>query len=514
MGAIIANASDTGGAVVLIPVFNAIDEMGGFDLNPGRLVAISMGIQAFGMSVGALRWTDRLLHQPSVPAHPNEALVRPKDYAVLCLIALTDRNQHGIVDGQAGKADKVAMFRTLTAFTLLLTPFSAQAEDRIAPPATVVVAFDSETITPLIVEGRRVLDIGARVQANDPVRIASISKMIMALATMRLVDEGVVDLDTDVSEYLGFEVRSPHHPDAKVTLAQLLSHRSGLRDKAGYIIPLGESLEEKLKNPDSWFADAPPGEAPFEYANLGSPVVATVLEAATGTRYDHILERQVFLPLGIDNACVNWIGCSDEMVGRAVALYRDTGEPARDFPDDLPPNCSFPVADGVECTLAGYVPGTNASIFSPQGGVRIGMMDLAKIGQGLSKDDFLTESSAKRLYKVDRGEGRNEGQEFFCHYSMGLQLINRTLGRCEDNLFGELSDVITAIGHSGEAYGLQSGLWLLGEGTGIAYFRTQAPPPVAGEDTGGFSQGEKDLILRAFANAHPQHAQQESEQPQ
>ncbi len=242
----------------------------------------------------------------------------------------------------------------------------AEREAAAAVPATVVVAFDRESITPVIVEGTRNRESGEAVEVNDPVRIASISKLIMALATLRLVDQDVVDLDTDVSEYLGWQLRSPHHPDAIVTLAQLLSHRSGLRDNAGYIIPLGESLEAKLADPEAWYADAPPGEAPFQYANLGSPVVATVLEAASGIRYDHILEREIFLPLGIEDACVNWVGCSDETVGRAVALYRDTGEPARDWPGDLPPNCSFPVAEGVECTLAGYVPGTNASVFSPK----------------------------------------------------------------------------------------------------------------------------------------------------
>ena len=106
----------------------------------------------------------------------------------------------------------------------------------------------------------------------------------MALAAMRLVDEGKVDLDADVSDYLGFSVRSPNFPDTPVTLAQLLSHRAGLRDAAGYIIPLGESLKDKLNDPGAWFADAPPGEAPFEYANLGSPVVASALEAASGER--------------------------------------------------------------------------------------------------------------------------------------------------------------------------------------------------------------------------------------
>ena len=64
VGAIIANASGTGGGVVFVPVFNALRSAGEWQLDPLRVTAVSMGIQAFGMSVGALRWTDRLLHQP------------------------------------------------------------------------------------------------------------------------------------------------------------------------------------------------------------------------------------------------------------------------------------------------------------------------------------------------------------------------------------------------------------------------------------------------------------------
>ncbi|MEM1194576.1 MAG: serine hydrolase domain-containing protein [Pseudomonadota bacterium] len=364
------------------------------------------------------------------------------------------------------------------------------------PPATIVVAFDRETVTPLIAEGVRNFESRAPVEFNDPVRIASISKLVMALATLRLVDEGKVDLDADVSEYLGFKVRSPNFPEAPVSLAQLLSHRAGLRDKAGYIIPLGESLEAKLADPDAWYADAPPGEAPFEYANLGSPLVATALEAATGERYDALLQRTVFGPLGVE-ACVNWIGCSDDMAARAVALYRHTGEPARDYPGDRPPACSIPVAEGVECTLENYVPGTNASVFSPQGGVRIGMVDLAKIGRELmiaDNNNFLSDAALNRLGR-SLVTGQNPGQEFFCTYGFGVQMINRPGRDCADRLFE--GDVMY-IGHSGEAYGLQSGLWFAATGkNGLAFFRTQAPPPAGGEDTGGFTQGEKDLIARA-----------------
>ncbi|MEL6487465.1 MAG: serine hydrolase domain-containing protein [Pseudomonadota bacterium] len=388
------------------------------------------------------------------------------------------------------------MIRILLALLALCVPASLQAGH--PPPATVVVAFDRETITPLIAEGVRNFESNEPVEFNDPVRIASISKLIMALATLRLVDEGTVDLDADVSDYLGFTVRSPNFPDTPVTLAQLLSHRAGLRDSAGYIIPLGESLEAKLKDPDAWYADAPPGEAPFEYANLGSPVVATALEAATGERYDRLLQRIVFGPLGVE-ACVNWIGCSDDMVARAVALYRHTEDPARDYPGDLPPGCSIPVAEGMKCSLDEYVPGTNASVFSPQGGVRIGMVDLAKIGQGvmrLEADEFLSDRSLSRLITAPI-RGQNEAQEFFCAYGLGLQMIDNPNWDCSDKLF---HTGMIFFGHSGEAYGLQSGLWWGSDSeTGFVYFRTQVPPPVGGEDTGGFTQGERELMKRARA---------------
>lgn len=88
VGAIIANASGTGGGVVFVPVFNAMRAWGEWQLDPLRITAISMGIQAFGMSMGALRWTDRLLHQPAIPEHTNEAHVRIRDYGAICLAVL------------------------------------------------------------------------------------------------------------------------------------------------------------------------------------------------------------------------------------------------------------------------------------------------------------------------------------------------------------------------------------------------------------------------------------------
>ena len=386
--------------------------------------------------------------------------------------------------------------RLLAALTFIAAPAAAEVYVP-PPPATVVVAFDSETITPLIVEGLANLETERPVEANDPVRIASISKLIMALTALRLVDEGKVALGRDVSDYLGWQVRSPYHPDAPVTLEHLLMHRAGLSDAGGYVIPLGESLQAKFADPASWRDVGKPGEAAFEYANLGSPLVATALEAASGERYDRLVERLVFAPLGV-KACLNWIGCDADMKARKVTLYRHTGEVAADVGGALPYACTIPIAEGQSCNLDAYVPGTNASIFSPQGGVRIGMMDLAKIGQAqmqAGRTGFLKwESLAPLLLSVF--VGKTGKAELFCRYGLGVQMIEMGDLPCNDTLFGTGGPWL---GHSGEAYGLLSGLWFDNAGQrGFAYFTTQNPPPDGGEDTGNFTPREKALMARAL----------------
>ncbi|WP_324261547.1 serine hydrolase domain-containing protein [Altererythrobacter sp. H2] len=395
--------------------------------------------------------------------------------------------------------------RLLAAFALSvpLTPATAGSP----PPASVVVAFDRESVRPLIVEGQANRETGRAVEANDPVRIASISKLIMALTALRLMDEGKVDLSRDVSDYLGWSLRSPHHPQAPVSIAHLLSHRAGLSDKAGYVIPLGESLGARLADPAAWRDTGPPGEAAFEYANLGSPLVATALEAASGERYDRLVERLVFAPLGV-KACLNWLGCDAGMQDRAVTLYRHTGEIARDDPADLPPNCTIPVADGVACNLDTYVPGTNASVFSPQGGVRIGMMDLAKIGQALlwmEHNEFLSDNAMRlwlgALIEAANRQAPADAAPTFCAYGLGAYTLTGE-GPCSDDLF---MDGRERIGHGGEAYGLRSGLWFTLEAEqGFAYFITEIAPPPGGEDTGGSDPREVELLARALKLASDQ----------
>ena len=199
---------------------------------------------------------------------------------------------------------------------------------------------------------------------------------------MRLVEQGKLDLDRDVSAYLGWNLRNPAFPDRPITLRQLLSHTSSLRDgDDAYVVPLGGSLERALADASVWDAAHGPGDGYFAYANFNFPVVASVMEKATGERFDLLMKRLVMGPMNLD-ACFNWPTCSDAAIGRAVVLTQDD-KPVRDDLGGKRPACPVFAKDGEACDLNRWRLGDNGALFSPQGGLRISARDLARIGRML-----------------------------------------------------------------------------------------------------------------------------------
>jgi len=138
------------------------------------------------------------------------------------------------------------------------------------------------------------------VAANTCFRIASVSKLVMTFAALSLMEDGLVDLDADISAYLGYPVRHPAHPDTPVTLHMLLTHTASITDDGPYGtrgMQPGCTLAELLASPGSWLHTAP-GEA-FYYSNLGAGAAGVVLERAAGMPFDDILKARVFDPLSI-----------------------------------------------------------------------------------------------------------------------------------------------------------------------------------------------------------------------
>ena len=111
---------------------------------------------------------------------------------------------------------------------------------------------------------------------DDFMRIASISKSFTATSLMQLVDKGVVSLDADVSDLIGFRIRNPHHPEIPITLKMVLSHTASIRDKEDYFTLdhlnpaiYGDCVES--------FFEYKPGEG-YTYSNMGLNLAGAILE--------------------------------------------------------------------------------------------------------------------------------------------------------------------------------------------------------------------------------------------
>lgn len=146
----------------------------------------------------------------------------------------------------------------------------------------------------------------ARLHPNVPVtehtcfRVASVSKLVMTFGALSLWEGGQLDLDADISAYLGYAVRSPHTQDMPITMRMLLTHTSGILDEGNYSsrgMQPGCTLRELLENPDNWLPAAP-GSA-FHYSNLGAGVAGVVMECAANQPFETIMQERVFKKLAI-----------------------------------------------------------------------------------------------------------------------------------------------------------------------------------------------------------------------
>jgi CubicO group peptidase (beta-lactamase class C family) len=336
--------------------------------------------------------------------------------------------------------------------TLLAAPAIAQvASNQPLPrPVNILIDFGAKKIIKSNVAGDAGV-VGRPVSANDPVRVASISKLVTAMAAMKLVDEGKLDLDRDINLYLGFPIRNPNFPGVPITMRLLLTHRSSIKDGIDYIMPLDGEIKTVLANPKAWQETRAPGSW-FNYANLNSPLIGATLEAASGERFDKLVARTVLSPLKIDG-CFNWqSGCSTSRRLQAVTLLRPNGDLAKDPAVTAPEACTLvPATDG-SCDITRYKLGVNGSAFSPQGGLRISPNDLLKIGQVLLNKGrpILSRKAFAEMTKEQwhfNGENGDDEQGYFKSYAIGIHRLEDKQG----NIWW---------GHVGEAYSLRAGLWV------------------------------------------------------
>ena len=294
-------------------------------------------------------------------------------------------------------------------------------------------------------------------------RIASISKSFTATGLMQLVEQGVISLDDDVSDLIGFTIRNPHHPEVPITLKMVLSHTASIRDKENY------STLDNL-NPavggdcaESYF-EYRPGEG-YNYSNMGLNLAGSILEKVSGVRFDQYVRNNIILPLGLQGGH----NLDDINQSKIASIYRKIdGEYVESN-----------AYGSVTHHLDNYITGYSAPIFSPTGGLKISAHDLAmymimhmNYGE-LNGVRIISEESAKTMQTpIWTKQNPAEDQYGLCLYEF-VDFI-------DDERYNQPGQY--PIGHEGDAYGLLSiMIWSPADGWGIVAM-TNGYTPIEGKD--------------------------------
>ena len=145
------------------------------------------------------------------------------------------------------------------------------------------------------------VESAAPVSAHTVFPIASISKTFAATATMRLVEEGKLDLRAPVRKYIpDFRVQD-EAVSQEVTLWHLLTHTSGWEGQVSGPDRGEATLTNFLTTITDLMQLAPPGAA-WSYNNAGFSVLGRVLEVVQGTSINRAMRDLVFSPLGLSHA--------------------------------------------------------------------------------------------------------------------------------------------------------------------------------------------------------------------
>ncbi len=133
-------------------------------------------------------------------------------------------------------------------------------------------------------------------------RLASISKLFTWVSVMQLVEQGKLDLDTDVNHYLDFQIRPAF--SQPVTLRNLMTHTGGFEEVIRDIIVTDPKRAVALRDylirnqPQRLF---PPGAIPA-YSNYGVGIAGYIVQRVSGQPFEQYVEQHIFTPLKMEHS--------------------------------------------------------------------------------------------------------------------------------------------------------------------------------------------------------------------
>ena len=196
--------------------------------------------------------------------------------------------------------------------------------------AVVVVVHDGATV---LAKGYGYADIENKQPMTADatlVRPGSISKLFTGIAVMQLVEQGRLDLDQDVNDYLGFAMPTPSG-GVPVTLRRLLTHRAGFEE-----VIRGMSTKDPIPQPlGQWLADVlparlfPNGDV-GAYSNYGLAIAGYIVERVAEQPFADYVAEHIFKPLGMTRSTFHQ-PLPESLAPMMAKGYRRSDEPPLDF---------------------------------------------------------------------------------------------------------------------------------------------------------------------------------------
>ena len=207
--------------------------------------------------------------------------------------------------------------------------------------------------------------------ASTIFRLASISKLFTWISVMQLEEQGKLNLDTDVNQYLDFQIRPAFNKP--ITLRNLMTHTAGFEESLNDIIITDTKQAVSLRAyliANQPMRIYPPGEIPA-YSNYGVGLASYIVQRASGEPFEQYVQEHIFGPLGMTHS----------------SFYQPLQKSLADLPSE------------------GYRSNTTKSpvgfeIFNPvgAGGVSSSAADMGRLGQALLNGGEL---DGKRILKPE-----------------------------------------------------------------------------------------------------------------
>ncbi len=283
-----------------------------------------------------------------------------------------------------------------------------------SPAGTVAIMHRGELI---FAKGYGYQDVEAQVPVDPAVtlfRPGSVSKLFTWVSVMQLVEQGKLDLDADVNDYLeAFQIRDTF--DAPITLRHIMTHTAGFEDGAvGYLIiddperafPLQEAMQRYQPARVN-----PPGKQ-TAYSNYATAIAGLIVQNVSGKPFNDYVREHIFEPLGMNSSS---------------------------FDEPLPEPLASNMANSYTVEAGRYVakPFEIISSFAPAGAQSATSTDMVRFGQAMLNGGEL---DGVRILEEDTAE-----LTLSRAFSHDDRLMGMALGFYERDING-----IRVVGHGGD----------------------------------------------------------------